>query len=248
MSTFQSHPSFGYEAPRPPRTSLAAVFSLVLGILAIIACCIPFANLSVGVVAAILGIVALVVIAGSGGSVKGRGMATTGLILGVVGAALGLTFFLGSRAIQAMLGKYEPVTMAALSEDRATLQGALSSAAAARLTDEELRQFSQAAEAAMGSPVSVSVSWRAMFEGMKIVTENPAGPGAQNRYAMHGHQALPGLATFSNGKAGVLIVMDQSQQPAQAPTGAVVNIAIVPPGGGPVIWLYDPDAAPPGGP
>jgi hypothetical protein len=70
MSQFPPYPF----PMRPPRTSAAAVASLVMGLLG----CLPFAT---GILAIITGIVGIAVTARP--DVKGRGMAVAGLILGI---------------------------------------------------------------------------------------------------------------------------------------------------------------------
>jgi hypothetical protein len=70
----------------PVKNNTLAIVSLVLGIL----CCIPFASLG----AIITGVIARNQIAASNGQQKGGELATAGIVLGALGIALGLLWFI----------------------------------------------------------------------------------------------------------------------------------------------------------
>ncbi|GAA1984379.1 hypothetical protein GCM10009718_22190 [Isoptericola halotolerans] len=77
---------YGYQEPRPASEKKGlAIAALVLGILALLGCWIPFLNIGsavLGLVGAVLGIVA--VVQSSRGTAGGKGMAITGTVLSVV--------------------------------------------------------------------------------------------------------------------------------------------------------------------
>lgn len=73
---------YGVGFPAPPRTDGLAVASLVCGLAGFVACGIP------SVVGLVLGLVSLRRIGRSGGRLAGRGMAITGVVLGIVWLAL----------------------------------------------------------------------------------------------------------------------------------------------------------------
>lgn len=94
----QGYGQGGYGAPPPPgygqqqygmapRTNPLSIVSLVTGIIGVFPCC---TILVFGIAAAITGYLARNQIAASNGQQKGDGMAKAGLILGIVGIALGV--------------------------------------------------------------------------------------------------------------------------------------------------------------
>lgn len=82
-----SQPLSSFSSPTMPvKNNTLAIVSLVLGIL----CCIPFASLG----AIITGVIARNQIAASNGQQKGGELATAGIVLGALGIALGLLWFI----------------------------------------------------------------------------------------------------------------------------------------------------------
>ncbi|MGH3411654.1 MAG: DUF4190 domain-containing protein [Marmoricola sp.] len=78
------HPGYGYYPPPPPReTSGKAVAALVLGILAFVSCG-PFTAIP----AIFVGRSAMRDVDASQGRLQGRGMATAGFVLGILGTVL----------------------------------------------------------------------------------------------------------------------------------------------------------------
>jgi thiol:disulfide interchange protein len=71
--------------PAPAKTDPLAIWSLVLGILAFMCCCIPFVP---SVLAVVLGGQSREKIRASGGTLTGEGLAQAGVILGWIGIAL----------------------------------------------------------------------------------------------------------------------------------------------------------------
>lgn len=61
---------------------------MILGILGVVLCCLP-----AGIPAIILGNIARKEIAASGGFQEGRGMATAGLILGIIATVLSVLYY-----------------------------------------------------------------------------------------------------------------------------------------------------------
>jgi hypothetical protein len=89
-------PGGGYGAPQPgyggqpQSTSVMAIISLVVGILGI--CCTGWFVFSIA--AAVLGYLGKKEIADSNGAKKGAGMATAGLVLGIIGIVLGVLWWI----------------------------------------------------------------------------------------------------------------------------------------------------------
>ncbi len=89
-------PSYGQTPPPPPPglpqvrlSNQKAVWAMILGILGTVLCC-----LFAGVPAIILGTIARREIAASGGQQEGRGMATAGLVLGIVSTVLSVVYYI----------------------------------------------------------------------------------------------------------------------------------------------------------
>jgi uncharacterized membrane protein len=89
-----------YGAAQPSRTSGLAIASLVTGILGIFPCCLVGIVSILGIV---FGVVARKNIDASQGAEKGRGMATAGLICGVVGLVIGIVYWI----VVVATGNYE---------------------------------------------------------------------------------------------------------------------------------------------
>lgn len=81
-------PYGGYPGNQPPPGQGLAIGSLVLGLLAVVAFCIPFASVLLGIAALALGIMAIGRI--RQGRARGRGMAITGITTGTIGLLLGI--------------------------------------------------------------------------------------------------------------------------------------------------------------
>jgi hypothetical protein len=79
--------------PQPPAGSGLGIASLVVGIIACVVFCIPVLPWLLGILAIVLGAIALA----QAGPV-GNGKAKTGLILGVLGLALSVGFWMAARA------------------------------------------------------------------------------------------------------------------------------------------------------
>ena len=88
MSDFGSPTGVGQE---PERTSILALLSMVSSLI----CCIP----GLSILGTFMGIGALISIGGSGGRVGGRGMAWTGVIVGILVSMLWLGVALGGASM-----------------------------------------------------------------------------------------------------------------------------------------------------
>ena len=84
---------------QPPQTNQKALWSMILGILGLICC-----GFLTGIPALILGNLAKKEISASGGMQTGEGMATAGVILGIIAIALGVLVVILYAAGVAMLG------------------------------------------------------------------------------------------------------------------------------------------------
>ena len=85
---------YGYGPPvaAAPQTSVMAILSLVVGIIGLLACC----TFIFSIAAVVLGFLGKKEVAESHGARSGGGMATAGLVLGIVGIVLGILYIVGS--------------------------------------------------------------------------------------------------------------------------------------------------------
>jgi hypothetical protein len=88
------------------RTSTPAVASLVLGIVALLFCWIPFAGLAAAIVAVVLGAIGINEANKDPARVAGKGMAIAGLVLGIIAGVFGLLLLTLFAAFAHAFGKY----------------------------------------------------------------------------------------------------------------------------------------------
>lgn len=129
---------FGAKPTAAPETStrlsLLALFSIITGLLSLVACCVPV----VGLVPIALGTGALFGIQRSRGRVAGRGLAFTGLFTGVLAMIVSTGLWLGASSVGGRIG---PVYSQAFDPDPAVVRTILTSSAAAEVTDERIAEF-----------------------------------------------------------------------------------------------------------
>ncbi|CAG1002487.1 hypothetical protein PHYC_02998 [Phycisphaerales bacterium] len=237
MSTF-SPPGgeFAASMQGPQRTSVAAILSLVCGILCVLGCCIPFIGPGLAIIGLLCSVVAFVAIGRSDGRLGGRGAAIGGLICSAVGLILGLSVAVGGSYIVRMFGdNYWPVVQSAQGGDPAILSAHLSSQATTDLSPEELAAFEASTTDSMGKLQKFKPGlWSMVKAGSKMKEIMSSIPSSYEG------RLVPFTGIFDKGEAPVLIVMNQQEQgPNQLPK--VENIGIVLPGGN-IVWLVDPGA------
>lgn len=215
--------SFGpTDLDQPPRTSILAVLSLICGIV-----CIP----GLGVLAVLFAVGALVGIGGSAGRKKGKGLAITGLLLGLVASVgWGLTAWGFSAMMKIMKNAGVAVvdrTFAAVEAgDWDGARGELSPGAATLATDEVLADFRSRYQDAVGTySGSPQGGWMEFFQAYGEIQ-----PAMQSYSQRHGgfQNAFPMPIRFDSGSALVIAVIDQRGGATQMPVG---NIVVVKPDG-----------------
>jgi hypothetical protein len=214
-----------------PRVSALAVSSLVFGLL----CCIPVS----GLIGTILGGAGLVRISKSDGRLSGRGLAFTGLILGLLGTmfwiGLGAATIYGFKEAQ----KYAQPIMSISQGDFAGARQRLSPATAKALTDERAKAFADEVKDALGAPQRMP---RGIFEWISNYGE--IGQLAQHvqSNAPNRTSPVPLPVHFEKGLAAIGVYLDED---ASIPGGgpAIKNISIHTKDGK-TIWLIPPDSGP----
>jgi hypothetical protein len=217
------------------RTSVMAIIALVLGILG----CIP----GLGLLAIILGIIALVRIGGSNGRLGGRGLAIAGIILGlllsVVWIGIVSVFNKGSKMLSEMMaGPTTTFFTAAEAGDYAGARKAFTAQAAAQITDDDIKRFVAEYSKDAGKYKQVPMGVLDFFSAYANV-----GNVMQN-YKGNRQNEIPVPVEFSNGWAVVIMHVDK-QGAAPAPGGGatfnVENISVLT-NGGKEYLLFDPNA------
>lgn len=222
MSQTQFSAFPGNEVVVEERTSIMAIVSLVLALI----CFVP----GLGVLAAILGIAALFMIGGSRGRVGGKGLAISGLIIGLLVSALWIGFAIGASkfykmAVETVAKPGAEVVAAAGSGDFEAARKILVPATANALTDEDFKRFRAEYEAELGA-------FKGLPDGpMQYLQHYGAlGPLMQRFQGRQDVVPLPGL--FDNGPGLLVVELDQSAAQPKPGSGVLIpvkNIMILAP-------------------
>lgn len=238
--------------PMPSRTSILAVMSLVIGIIAVIPgiCCIP----GPGVIAVLLGGISALLIGRSLGRLTGMGLAITGIVLGLLASVFSVFVLIGASSINeeasAQFFKPAAATLRQLEAgDHPTLRKALTPEASAKVTDQQIVDFVANYKTSLGSFKSAPEDIIDVIRSfMKLAeTQNQAN----QRFGQPGQNFIPIPAEFSQGRALVIILfepasMGKAKTPSSAPGAPAtlgpiaVNIGILTLDGK-EIWLWDLD-------
>jgi len=226
-----------YSGPR--RTSILAIFSLVLALL----CFIPGA----GALAVICGGASMILIPKSRGRTGGMGLAITGTLVGLVITILWVMFLAGMSGISQQFGKgfLGPAStmMTAIDKgDYATARKTFTPALNAAVTDKQIAAFHDAYKAEVGSFQSMPQTlWQMILAYVKV---GPAMKGMQGQQTP-GEMPMP--ATFDKGMAIVLLMMPMNGASQPAPGQMLPpldNIGVMTPAGK-QIWLVPKPTWPP---
>ena len=212
--------------PRPMRTSILAIFSLICSVI----CCIP----GLGLLGSLLGIGALVGINSSKGRVGGKGLAIAGVVVGLIITIVWLgAFALVSKGF-GQLAPFGQAISATQSGDYGTVRSALASGV--QISDEQIDQFGAAVRGDYGSYVEMPTSVAGIIGGwVDGVNQIESGmPEVQRVYG--GAQVIPLSAEFDAGDAMCFFVTATSAGPPR-----ILNVGVVGKDGS-IIWLIDPSA------
>lgn len=158
LETPQSVPS----PPQPQKTHVLAILSLVCALLL----CIPFIAPVFGV---IFGVIALILIPGSDGRSKGKGLAAAGIVISilVLCANVGL-IFAGIKIVSSQLVSMTSFIQAVEKSDFATARSNLTENTAAQVSDAQLAQLHDRLESEYGpiNAVSLDLLNRAFAQGV----------------------------------------------------------------------------------
>lgn len=221
----------------PQRTSVAAILSLVAGILGLVVCCVPF----VGPVFAVLGLLcavfAFLAIGRSEGRLGGRGLAVGGLACSLVAMLLGIVVVVGMAQISSMFGKYGDAITHVQADDMTALNEVLATTAGQKVTPEGIAAFKDESIGSLGKFKRVKPGMWAWFESFGML--GGVATGIPPQYQGGGQTLIPLQGEFDKGNGLILVLINQTEQSPTAPIGKIENIGVAPTGG-PITWLIDP--------
>lgn len=230
---------FDTHVPSASRTSIAAILSLVCAI----ACFVP----GLGLLAIILGVAALFMIASSQGRVTGKGLAVSGIFIGLLVTLVwgGIYFAYNSMANlfgKQFMGPMTSLFQAVEKQDYATARTLLNTPSGTPApTDEQFDAFVAGYQAEVGNFQSMPTGFIEFIMSFQKV-QGFYQPAA-------GQPSMPVPSEFSNGPAVVLIEFPQGAQPGASPNPnamPIMNVGVFSSSGN-VTWLL-PKAGTPGSP
>lgn len=207
-----------------------AILSLVFSL---IGCCLP-----IGLLGSLFGIFALVGISKSDGRVTGKGLAISGIIVGLITTGIQVGAFL---AVQSGVGVYTHMTGTVITSIEAGDYDAARDSIdpAVTITDEQFAAFHQAYSESLGA-------FKRTPEGLVELVQTFSDPaiGPQMQGFQNTGQVIPIPGFFDNGTGLMFFYLDQNN-PATTPSGtpAFTDVMIMLPDGT-QLKLSDPVPAP----
>lgn len=212
----------------PPRTSGLAVASLVCSLI----CCIPGLS-SIG---ALLGVFSLINITKSGGRLGGKGLALSGIIIGVLFSVLWVLLAIFYQTASAQYTSFGQVITHIDNNEFDQARGLLSQSTKPFATDEALIDFRHRYQAESGPHTKWPTS---LIDGIvKIFPLMSNQQGSQPSMPYKNTMPVPG--EFANGDHLVWFVLNSPELDASGARPAILNFAIQR-ADGDLIWLVDPD-------
>jgi len=210
-----------------PRVSALAVSSLVFGLL----CCIPGS----GLIGTILGGAGLARISKADGKLTGRGMAFTGLLLGLLGTVLWLGIGIGGMWVLKQAQQMVQPVYFITSGDFDKARQHLAPATAAALSDEKLKEFTEAVAAEVGKVDRMPKGVMGFVNGW-----GELGDVIQKAQQSGGRDGIPIPVHFEKDTALVMIYLQEGTTKGFPP----IKNAAVHTKSGKIFWLIPPDSGP----
>jgi hypothetical protein len=235
-----AQPGPGYAAPTTPpdaRTSVLAVLSFVSGLAGLILCCVPV----IGLLGVLFGVPALFSISASRGAKRGTGLAVAGVVLGLLGAALGTALYFGVARGGAWMAARAEAMAHVEAQDVQQAQAQFATRAQGEVTAERIAEFRAAYHAEVGAFQGVPES---LLEFLSLYGE--VGQQTRERMGELGRiyeAAVPVAAEFDRQPAVVIAALD----PDTGPSPRLLNLGVLLEDGN-IIWLLPAPSgkAPPG--
>lgn len=240
MSTFPNDMMDPAEAPSQ-RTSVLAIFGLVLGILSIPICCLPGIGPIIAIIAICLSIFSMFKIVRAGGMLRGRGLAVGGIVTGLLGLLAGSVVLLGLNYAANQFGQYAVVVKEVQKDDPSGAAALLTQDAATAVSPESIAAFRDATKTSIGDFSGVNGGLLPWIDSAGVrmnVAESDLRQHYMNGVMLKdGLQAMPVPVKGSTGNATLLIISDPSSATNSFQFGRIVNVALIPHDGTPHIWL-----------
>jgi hypothetical protein len=235
QNPYAQPPGFDTSMSAPARTSVAAILSLVCALV----CFIP----GLSILAIILGIAALMMISSSQGRVTGKGLAISGIFIGVLVTLLWGAAVYGAKQLNQMFGQqfmgnattfFQAVEAKNYSQARTLLNTPTNQQAP---SDADFDAFVAAYQAEVGT-------FKSMPDGLFSLLGSYSKLQGFNLQASPGQVPIP--TEFSNGIAVVWLELPPGMNPGSTPTKSsipIVNIGVLS-RNGKSIWLIPRPGAP----
>lgn len=240
MSTFPNDMMDPAEAPSQ-RTSVLAIFGLVLGILSIPICCLPGIGPIIAIIAICLSIFSMFKIVRAGGMLRGRGLAVGGIVTGLLGLLAGSVVLLGLNYAANQFGQYAVVVKEVQKDDPSGAAALLTQDAATAVSPESIAAFRDATKTSIGDFSGVNGGLLPWIDSAGVrmnVAESDLRQHYMNGMMMKGGlQPMPVPIKGSTGNATLLVIADPSSATSSFPLGRIANVALIPHDGTPHIWL-----------
>lgn len=233
-----NQPRFGDFGAEPPqqqaqtsRLSILSLMALITGVLSLPVCCIPVGGTVFGLIPIVCGIGGLRAVKKSRGAVAGRGLAISGLVLGLLGAVASTLLW---TVVAGQIAKMPAVYAQVLDPDPGVARTVLTSSASASLSDDQLAAFRDAFIAEHGQNLTVPkgalpvVTSFGRIGDPTLLTAAPSGPT---------RKPMPIPLQTDAGWTYLVVVMEQTETlgsglPAIADAGFLAR-------DGTAIWLTD---------
>lgn len=217
---------FGVE-PVQPRTSKMAVTSMILAILSLVGCCVIVVSPTLGALAMLLAVFAVLRISTSQGRLRGKGYAITGLVTGLIALVLGIAIVLGIQFSAQQAMTYAKAIEASEQGNLDEFNGYLSTPVDKAALDAFTKEWTQNSTVTYDS---VKPGLMALIRGFTRGNAAQLVPSLQGQYP--GAQVVPFEVQFSNGPGVVVVVADPStQQPPNLMLGEVLEMVLLVPDG-----------------
>jgi len=185
--------------PEAERTSVMAILSLVCSLI----CCIP----GLGILGSLLGVFALIGIGGSRGRVGGKGLAISGIIIGILMTVIWIGAFIGFNQFYAIsMGRVGGAIAEVEAGDYAAARGFFD-ANLGTIDDSQIDAFRAAYQSELGSFVETPDS---LFSWFGSLFDPAIGPQIQQHQGQG--NVIPTAATFDQGTVLLIGELDQTAQ------------------------------------
>lgn len=219
------------------RMSILAVVSVIIGVISVFSCWVPGLGLTLGLLAGVMGLIALVRITRSSRALRGKTPAIAGTVLGTMAFLFGVVMIVGiTLAVKAGLRYIQPIL--ALEQGNVTeARAVFSKDAAAKLDDDTIRNFQARVDAQLGKfqggPTDLIDFVKQTYDRVSL-----QGAALSNVPSTQDVVPYPLPANFEKGEALIIVLLDQREASANLQYGTVTNIGVTRVGVADIVWLF----------